>query len=198
MQLVAHVERALHDRLERNSARGQDGFSHDRCDHVLDVQQTLPHAVVIDTVVQAARVGPFIEIAVGEISPFAVLDHQDRHGCGVDAGERTDAIEFAAGREANFSPRNLGVGIRRGGGQTFEQRTTDHRTSLAAVVVLPRHERTGGQDRVAIHTRECHLGGQNVDEQRLGGAKPAVGFGIGLLALRAHSAHILPVTDPSV
>ena len=111
VQLVAHVQRALHDGLERNATRGSNRFAYDRRHDVLDVQEALFHAFVVDAVIQAPRIGSFIEIAVCEVAPFCVPDHQNGHGGGIDARERSHAIEFAARRDPDLATGELFLGF---------------------------------------------------------------------------------------
>jgi hypothetical protein len=142
VQLIAHVQRALHDRLEPYPARGGNRLAYDGRHEFLDVEEPFSHAFVVDAVIQAPRIGSLIEVAVGQITLLGVPDHQYGHRRGVDSCKRSHTAKLAAGGDPDLATSDFLFGFLTAAGETFEERTTDHRATLTAFVTLPRHRRT--------------------------------------------------------
>ena len=187
VHFVTHMHRALHDGLERNTARAAHHLGEDRRDGVLDIEQPVAHAVVIDAVVQPPGVGALVEIAVARVAESPVLDHENRHRGGVDAGQRADAAVIVTAANHNLAGFELGDGLLAGSRQPFEQGTADHRGGLAAGVFLPRQHRARGQDDVLGHAGQHVDRRADVAQDRVGPVEPAEGFGVGGVSVdRAH------------
>ena len=123
----------------------RNGVGDHRHDLILHEQEAIPDAVVIDPVVQAARVAAFVDVAAGDIAEGTVLDHEGRHGCSVDSGERAHAAEIVAGAHLDLAGVELGDRFVAILGKTFEQGAADDRIALAAAIVRPGHRRPGGE-----------------------------------------------------
>src|SRR6476619_6104840 len=142
VELVAHAERALDDGFERNAGTLAKRLGDHRNNLVLHEQKPVPDALVIDAVVQAARIAAFIDVAAGDIAERLVLHHEHRHGSGVDAGKRADAAEIVAAGDFDFAGIEPGDGLITILGEVLEQDATDDGLALAAGIIGPRHRRT--------------------------------------------------------
>ena len=87
VHLVAHPQGARDQRLERDTAHAAKGLPDDRGQHVVDVLQSVVHALVVAAVVEPAGFLALVEVAEPEVAVRAVLDDEHRHGRGVDPGQ---------------------------------------------------------------------------------------------------------------
>ena len=148
VHLIAHMKGALHDRLQRNAAGPPHRVANDRRHLVVDEEQPVANAVVIDAVVQAARIGALVHVAEAGVAMRGIGDHEDRHRRSVDAGQRSDGTEIMTATDHDVARRETGFGFLAIRCQTFEQRTADDRVALSADIVWPGEGWAGGQDRV--------------------------------------------------
>src|SRR6185295_15391987 len=79
VELVSHVERALHERLHRDAARPPDGLSHDGRNSLANVEKPIPYSVIVDAIVESARIGAFVEIAIRTIASLRVSHDKNGH-----------------------------------------------------------------------------------------------------------------------
>src|SRR5262249_49464154 len=149
VKLIAHTERSFHDRFQRNSAALPQCIRYHGNNFVLYDEQSFSDAFVIDAVVEAARIAAFVDVAACDIAEAPVLDNEHRHGCGVDAGQRSDTAKIVAGAHLDLGGielRNRFIAIL---GEVLEQGATDDGFALAPDVVGPRDWRTRSKDRFA-------------------------------------------------
>ena len=167
VQLVAHVQGALHQGFQRDVPGAAHRLRDDRRHHVLDEQQPLLHALVVHAVVEAARIGAFVEVAVAEVAAVVVAHREHRHRRGVDAGERAHCAAVVASADPQLSGFELGDGLLAVRGQTLELRGADDRVALAALVLGEGQRRPGGEDGLAAHAGEMLDGGPQIHEHGL-------------------------------
>ena len=141
VQFIAHVKRPLHDRLQRDAAAAADRLADDRRDDLADMEQALLHARVVDAVVEPARIGALVHVAVGTVAAGAVFDDEDRHGGAVDAGQRSNAFVIVAAIHFQLAGAELGVCFFCRSRKSLEEGGADDRIALAADVVGPSHGR---------------------------------------------------------
>ena len=171
VQLVAHVQGALHQGFQPDAPRPAHCLGDNRRHDVLDEQQPLLHPVVVDAVVETAGICAFVEVAVSEIAAVFVSDREHWHRRGVDARERAYRAAVVASVDpqlSRFEPRDGLLAI---GGQTLELHGADDRVALAAHVFGEGQRRSGGEDGLAAHPREMLDRGSQVHEHGLGAAQ---------------------------
>ena len=171
VQLVAHVQGALHQRLQPNASRAAHRLGDDRRHHILHEEQPLLHALVVHTVVEAAGVGSLVEVAVAVIAAGFVAHREHRHRRRVDARERAHrraVMASAYAQLARFELRDGLLSIRR---QPLELRGADDGVALAALVFREGERRPGGEDGLPAHTGEMLDCGPQIHEHGLGAAQ---------------------------
>src|SRR6266571_4469870 len=184
VQLVPHVHRAAHDRLQRDAAGPLHGRADGGGDDVLDVAELVAHLVVIGPVVQPLVRLALVEVAEARRATRVIAHHEDGHGCGEHPRDRADAAVVMAAADDDVAVRHppLGVGLILG--QPLVQRGVDQRGALPAGISLERHRRPGREDGPVGHAGNHVPGRGNRDQDRLAAAHPLQRRLVGPLALR--------------
>ena len=180
VQLVAHMQRATHDRLQRNAAREPHRLAQHRGNRLAHILQAVMDPLVVDAIVQAARIRPLIEIAITDIAARSIADDKYRHRGRIDAGERADRAVPMATVDADRSGFEQPHGFVHILGQPLEQHTADDRRALATDILAKRQRGARGEDGLVRHPRQNLDRRPDVLEHRIGGYEAAEALAVGL------------------
>lgn len=115
--LVTHVKCFGKKSFDINSAAGIDGFIQNWSQHSLHPSQAVLRILIVRAISQYFAIA-FIQIRVGTIPMYLILDNVDQHRGRGHARHRTDCLVVVAGFQHNFA-------------------TFDERLSLRQIVALP-------------------------------------------------------------
>src|SRR5262249_59873306 len=123
-------DRAPDDRPQLDAAAVQHRLAQRWGERPLDEAEPGRDLLVVGAVLEPPPRLPLVEVAEAAVAEAAVLDHEHRHGRGVDAGDRADAAVTVAVRDRDLAGRELALCVVQVAGKPLVDRAVEDRPAL--------------------------------------------------------------------